>query len=67
MPKVTIILTDKQHVQLERIAVKAGVSKSVALKHALELYQLCKEINGTGGEWVNLNRRGGETVVRIKD
>ncbi|MBI4082775.1 MAG: ribbon-helix-helix protein, CopG family [Candidatus Lambdaproteobacteria bacterium] len=65
MKKVLFNLTEEQYARLERLADRMGVSKSEALRRAIELYQYVKEAQKEGAEITKRSKEGQEKVVEI--
>jgi len=65
MKKVLFNLTDEQHRRLEDLARRMGVSKSEALRRAIEIYQIVKDAQAEGEEIRKRSKDGEETIVQI--
>ncbi|MDH4120980.1 MAG: ribbon-helix-helix domain-containing protein [Deltaproteobacteria bacterium] len=65
MKKVLFNLTEDQYKRLEALAKKQGVTKSEALRRALELYQLFRQTEKEGGEWRKKSKDGQETIMQV--
>ena len=65
MKKVLFNLTDEQHEKLKALAARMGVSKSEALRRAVEIYMFVKDAYEEGGEIRMRNKDGEESVVQI--
>lgn len=65
MKKVLFNLTEEQHRRLEELAKRMGVSKSEALRRAVEIYQIIKDAQAEGSEIRKRSKSGEETVVQI--
>jgi predicted DNA-binding protein len=65
MKKVLFNLTEEQHSRLEQLAKRMGVSKSEALRRAVEIYQIIKDAQAEGAEIRKRSKNGEEIVVQI--
>ena len=62
MKKVLFNLTESQFERLDELAKKMGVSRSEALRRAMELYAIMKKAKDEGDE-IRKRTKGGEEVV----
>ena len=65
MKKVIFNLTDEQDEKLGRFAKHMGVSKSEALRRAIELYHFVKESQLAGSKFKRQDKDGQESFVEI--
>ena len=65
MKKVLFNLTEEQYGKLEALAARMGVSKSEALRRALEIYQIVKSAQEDGAEFRKRSKDGEDTIVQI--
>lgn len=65
MKKVIFNLSDEQDARLKKLAKRMGVSKSEALRQAIELYQIFREAQLKGDEIRKRNKDGEETLIQI--
>ena len=65
MKKVIFNLSDEQDARLKKLAKRMGVSKSEALRQAIELYQIFREAQQKGDEIRKRNKGGEETIIQI--
>lgn len=65
MKKVIFNLTEEQNERLESLARRMGVSKSEAMRRAIELYRNFREAKEEGVEFTKRDKDGNERVVEI--
>jgi predicted DNA-binding protein len=65
MKKVLFSLSEDQYEKLEMLAKRMGVSKSEALRRAVEIYKFIKDAQAEGAEIRKRDRKGGEISVQI--
>jgi len=65
MKKVIFNLSDEQDARLTKLAKRMGMSKSEALRQAIELYHIFREAQKKGDEIRKRNKDGEETLIQI--
>jgi predicted transcriptional regulator len=65
MKKVLFNLSEDQYQKLEELAERMGVSKSEALRRAVEIYKFIKDAQAEGSEIRKRDKKGGEISVQI--
>ena len=65
MKKVIFNLSEEQDERLGKLAKRMGVTKSDALRRAIELYHLVKEFQEEGIELRKRTKEGEETIVEF--
>ena len=62
MKKVLFNLSEEQYEELGKLAKQMGISRSEALRRAMELYAIVKKAKAEGDE-IRKHTKGGEEVV----
>ncbi len=65
MKKVLFNLTEEQYERLGNLAKSMGVSKSEAMRRAIEIYQMIKEAKKEGAEITRKEKDGTERLVEF--
>ncbi len=65
MKKVLFNLTEAQYERLDNLARAMGVTRSEALRRAIEVYHFIKEAKNEGDEITRKDKDGNERVVEI--
>ena len=65
MKKVLFNLTEEQYERLGNLAKSMGVSKSEAMRRAIEIYQMIKEAKQEGAEITRKEKDGSERLVEF--
>ena len=65
MKKVIFNLSEEQDERLGKLAKKMGVTKSDALRRAIDLYQFVKEAQADGSVFKKQSKDGEESFIEI--
>ncbi|MCH8887615.1 MAG: ribbon-helix-helix protein, CopG family [SAR324 cluster bacterium] len=65
MKKVLFNLTEEQYERLGRLAKSMGISKSEAMRRAIEIYQMIKEAKQEGAEITRKEKDGSERLIEF--
>lgn len=65
MKKVLFNLTEEQYERLGNLAKSMGISKSEAMRRAIEIYQMIKEAKQEGAEITRKEKDGSERLIEF--